>query len=89
MGFAAKAIDLPLEQLAKWAAEEQDEDFYEGKRTGLLARGIGYIRLIELDGRSKMGVVVDLAAISQFRPVAQCSTERAEIDEFPRERLRN
>jgi len=60
--------DLPIEELSQWSKQSSDVDFYELKRKELLDQGVQYLRLVELNGRSVMGVVLDFDAIKHFIP---------------------
>lgn len=63
--------DLPIRDLKQWAHDHwNDPDFYKRVRRQLIAEGVAYLILVELDGRSEMGVVVDLGAIRNFRRMA-------------------
>lgn len=59
-----KVEDLSLAQLSAWS--KQDHDFHQARREEYLARGIDYLRLVEQDGRSDMGIVVNFDAIDVF-----------------------
>ncbi len=67
--------DLSIEELSKWANQSSDADFYEFKRSALMARGVQYLRLAESDGRSEMGVLLDFGAIECFQSVPQHEEE--------------
>jgi hypothetical protein len=68
MDVVGECRDMPVSELAKWNRQDQGEpDFYARIRETMLEEGVAYLRLIELDGRSEMGVVLDLSAIQHFR----------------------
>ena len=72
--FDGESIDLTVGELMQWS-RATDDDFYVQKRNELLAQGVTYIRLIEQDGRSEMGVVVNFSAIQKFQPITARTIE--------------
>jgi hypothetical protein len=72
--FDGESIDLTVAELMQWS-RQTDDDFYVQKRNELLAQGVTYIRLIEQDGRSEMGVVVNFSAIQKFQPITARTIE--------------
>lgn len=68
MDIEGTSKDLSITQLHRWAFDHADDpDFYRGLRQQLLAEGVAYLRLVESDGRSEMGVIVDFDVIQDFR----------------------
>lgn len=68
MEIQGKVAQLNLRELSSWASEHQNSlDFYRQKRMEFLDKGISYIALIEKDGESEMGIVVDFGSIKNFQ----------------------
>lgn len=64
--------DLPLKTLSQWDKDSpNDPDFYSNMRQSLLNEGVTFLRLVEIDGRSDMGIVIDFKAISSFKRINQ------------------
>lgn len=61
--------DLPIETLSRWSREEPG--WYGTQRKQLLDEGVAYLRVVEQDGRSDMGIVIDLDAICRFEIVSE------------------
>ena len=61
--------DLTLSQLVDWDRKKNDPAFYRSQRQAYLDQGIDFLRLIETDGRSAMGIVLNFDAISAFQPM--------------------
>ena len=52
-------------------------DFYRAKRQEYLDGCVAYLRLVEISGKSEMGVVLNFDAITLFQPRERSSrTER-------------
>ncbi len=67
VAFTGTVLDLPVGQLAQWGRGHPGDGFFQQHREELLRQGVAYIRVVEIDGRSDMGIVVDFAAIEQFK----------------------
>lgn len=65
--FTGRVLDVPFEQFSKWGRGQEDR-FFAARRAELLKQGIAYIRIVEMNGLSEMGVVVDLTSIDRFGP---------------------
>jgi hypothetical protein len=57
--------ELSICQLAAWC--RHDHEFHEARRLEYLNRGVDYVRLVEQDGRSDMGILVNFAVIASFQ----------------------
>jgi len=77
--FTGVIQDLPVEELKEWdrlakvgadVDANQEAEFYRAKRKECLGKDITYLRLVELDGTSDMGVIVNFNAINEFLPVS-------------------
>jgi hypothetical protein len=71
--ICADTQDVSLTQLVQWSrddAHRSDTDsqaFYRGVRAKMVAEGCDYLRLVENDGVSHMGVVLNFDAITSFK----------------------
>jgi len=63
----ARSIDRSVVELRQWAVENPNEPyFYTEQRQRLLLDEVDYIRVVESDGRSEMGIVLNFNAIMAF-----------------------
>lgn len=82
-----KVLDVPIDQFSRWGGRygvDARDDYFAQRRQELLEAGVSYIRVVELDGRSDMGVVVDLAAIEQFKRLQGQHSSDCAREERPR-----
>lgn len=76
-----ETADLSIEELQSWCNKHDNEkDFYVQKRNEFLKNGISYIHLIECNGRSDMGIVIDFSAIKEFKILRQPEINRPSIE---------
>lgn len=62
-----QAVDLLVSELYKWSSvDNHGPQFYIAKRQELLGKGVDYLRVVEDDGRSMMGIVLNFDAIKCF-----------------------
>ncbi len=67
--------NLSIGTLASWASK--DEAFHLAKRQEFLAQEVDYLRLVEVDGRSEMGIVLNFSAIKSFTKAGQDDAEKS------------
>lgn len=56
--------DVTIDELSSWS--HHDEEYHKDLRDKYILDGVDFLRLVETDGRSAMGVVVNFDAIESF-----------------------
>lgn len=72
--FSGSVYDLTIAELASWC--DNEDGFYLTKRKELLDKGFSYMRLIESDGRSEMGVIINFNSIQSCINRAEMNSKR-------------
>jgi hypothetical protein len=75
--------NLSIQDLHAWANEADGPQFYEHMRATLMAQGIDYLRLVEIDGRSDMGIVLNFQAIGSFSDFSDTEYDRSAPQRAP------
>lgn len=82
--FEGVSKDLSIHELSKWACltdgSAENSSFYRSKREEMITQGISFLRLVEDDGRSEMGIVLNFDSIKSFRQISapqEIARERA------------
>lgn len=67
---SGSVMDIGVGTLQK-LRHDDEPDFYAEIRNMLLAKGVEYLRVMELDGQSHMGIVLNFEAIKSFELVVK------------------